>query len=111
MFKWLKMCKLKRIRRELDYLRVVNEDNWPKYRALFIEWLLLTCEVEMNCTRDMAYWNALASFRRNQDTLAANMPAERIADLFVTLRELSHAHNRGLHDRIEEYYENSGKRA
>lgn len=103
MFRWLKRRKFNGIQKALGWFWEINDENWPKVKALIIESLLLACEIDFKCSRDMAYWNALAIFRQNQDTLAAGMPAERITDLFVTLRDLSYVHNRALHDRIEAF--------
>lgn len=101
MFRWLKVRRFNRIQKALGWIWEVNDDNWPKVKALIIESLLLACEIDIRCSRTIAYWNALASLRRNWDAVTEKVPVAYHTDLFVTLRDLSYVHNRALHDRIE----------
>lgn len=91
MFKLLRRWKLEKLQRKMRSYTEINPDNWPEYKAMFIESLRLAC-LE-SCKADIVYWNMLANFRRSQDYVAANMPVVFVTDLFVTLCQLSRKHN------------------
>ena len=67
----------------------INRENWPSYKQLHVEGLILACMVDFGSNHDPG-WACIQAFeevKSRREQYLVSMPVEFYSDLYLTLRD------------------------